>query len=54
MALVNEYLDKITEIRTCCGFRENMIQESTKPCDVSRLQMAWLIHSWILYPRIYE
>ena len=50
----NEFLDDISEIRTGCGFRENMIQESTKPCDVSRLQMAWLIHSWILYPRMYE
>ena len=49
-----EFLDDITETRTCCGFRENMIQESTKPYDDSRLQMAWLIHSWILYPRMYE
>ena len=38
--IFDEFLDKIAEIRTCCGFRENMIQESTKPCDVSRLQMA--------------
>ena len=28
-----DFLDEITEIRTGCGFRENMIQESTKPCD---------------------
>ena len=49
-----EFLDDITETRTCCGFRENMIQESTKPYDDSRLQMAWLIHSWILYPRMYK
>ena len=50
----HEFLDEITETRTGCGFRENMIQESTKPYDDSRLQMAWLIHSWILYPRMYE
>ncbi len=31
----NEYdiLNEITEIRTCCGFRENMIQVANRPCD---------------------
>ena len=27
-------MKKTTEIRTCCGFREKVIQESTKPIDV--------------------
>ncbi len=32
----------ITEIRTYCGFRKKVIQEANRPCDVSRLQMAYL------------
>ena len=28
-----DILNEITEIRTCCGFRENMIQEANRPCD---------------------
>ena len=31
-----DILDEITEIRTCCGFREKVIQESTKPHRRSR------------------
>ncbi len=34
------FLDEITETRTGCGFRENMIQESTKPCD--EVAFKWL------------
>ena len=34
----HEFLNVITEIRTCCGFRENMIQVANKPFDVSRLE----------------
>ena len=33
-------LDRIPEIRICCGFRENMIQESTKPFD--EVDFKWL------------
>ena len=28
-----DFLDEITEIRTSCGFRENMIQEANRPFD---------------------
>ena len=27
------FLDEITEIRTSCGFRENMIREANRPFD---------------------
>ena len=27
------FLDEITETRTCCGFRENMIREANRPFD---------------------
>ena len=40
-----EFLDDITEIRTCCGFRENLIQVANKPFDVSRLELACLLIS---------
>ena len=40
-----ELLNEITEFRTSCGIRENMIQESTKPYRRSRFKLAWLIHS---------
>ena len=36
---------EVTEFRTSCGIRENMIQESTKPYRRSRFKLAWLIHS---------
>jgi hypothetical protein len=39
------FLNEITETRIYCGFRENMIQESTKPYRRSRFKLAWLIHS---------
>ena len=48
------FLNDITEIRTSCGFRENMIQESTKPYRRSRFKVAWLIHSWTFCSRMYE
>ncbi len=28
-----DFLDEITEIRTSCGFRENMIREANRPFD---------------------
>ena len=34
------FLDEIAEIRIYCGFRENMIQESTKPFD--EVDWNWL------------
>ena len=40
-----DILNEITEIRTCCGFREKVIQESTKPHRQSRFKLAWLMHS---------
>ena len=40
-----DILNEITEIRTSCGFRENMIQESAKPYRRSRFKLAWLMHS---------
>ena len=49
-----DILNEITETRIYCGFRENMNQESTKPYRRSRFKMAWLIDSWMFYPRIYE
>ena len=32
-----DILNETSETRTCCGFRENMIQMANKPFDVSRL-----------------
>ena len=49
-----DILNEITETRIYCGFRENMNQESTKPYRRSRFKMAWLIDSWMFYPRIYD
>ena len=49
----HDILNEITETRIYCGFRENMNQESTKPYRRSRFKMAWLIDSWMFYPRIY-
>ena len=48
------FFNEITETRIYCGFRENMIQESTKPYRRSRVKLAWLIYSYILSLRIYE
>ena len=42
---VYDFLNEITEIRTGCGFREKVIQESTKPHRQSRFKLAWLIYS---------
>ena len=35
MKLYKKYdiLNEITEIRTCCGFREKVIQVANRPCD---------------------
>ena len=33
-------INEIAEIRIYCGFRENMIQESTKPCN--EVALEWL------------
>ena len=49
-----DFLDEITEIRTCCGFRENMIQVANKPFDVSRLELACLLISWMFHPRYHN
>ena len=49
-----DFLDEITEIRTCCGFRENMIQVANKPFDVSRLELACLLISWMFHPRYHR
>ena len=35
-----DFLDNISETRIYCGFRENMIQESTKPFGAAELK--WL------------
>ena len=35
------FLDEITETRTSCGFRENMIREANKPCDA--VALGWLV-----------
>ena len=40
-----DLLNEITEIRTCCGFREKVIQGSTMPHRRSRFNLAWLIYS---------
>jgi hypothetical protein len=29
----HDFLDEITEIRTSCGFRENMTREANRPFD---------------------
>ena len=31
--MIYVFLDEITEIRTGCGFRENMIREANRLCD---------------------
>ena len=50
----NDFLDEITEIRTCCGFRENMIHVANKPFDVSRLELACLLISLMFHPRYHS
>ena len=49
-----DILDEITEIRTCYGFREKVIQESTKPHRQSRFKLAWLMHSGTLCSRMHS
>ncbi len=39
--LRHDFLNDISETRTSCGFRENMIQEANKPCDA--VALGWLV-----------
>ena len=47
--LNNDILNEITEIRTSCGFRKNMIQVANRPCDEVALEWAicWHLESLI-------
>ncbi len=50
---MHDILDEITEIRTRCGFREKVKQESTMPHRRSRFKLAWLMYSWTLCSRMH-
>ena len=39
-----DILDEITEIRTRCGFRENMIHVANRPCDEVALEWPICLH----------
>ena len=39
-----DILNEISEIRTSCGFRENMKQVANKPCDVVALEWPICLH----------
>ena len=48
------FLSLISEIRTGCGFRENMIQVANRHCDFSRLGIAYLLSAWKFYPSTHD
>ena len=39
-----DILNEITETRTGCGFRENMIQVANRPCDEVALEWPICLH----------
>ena len=41
---LGDILNGIAEIRTSCGFRENMIQVANRPCDVVALEWTICLH----------
>ncbi len=41
---IYDILNEISEIRTSCGFRENMKQVANRPCDVVALEWPICLH----------